>query len=159
MGRSRSRGSITAFQQKTHDALNIFHLIGISGGLFLNKLIKYVQSEDTFAHLFRLMIRVPKETQDVQRQMQAFVRFLRRVDCFAPDYPRATPACASAFFLSAWWHIQDPERGPVFYLHVRGVLMTEEVHSIGSQGPVEDYFAFRNRLVSRTSTWPLFMGA
>src|SRR5215813_2642784 len=46
----------TVFQQKTHKAWKAFHLQGMSGGLFLNKLVKYVPNEDTFSHLLRLMI-------------------------------------------------------------------------------------------------------
>src|SRR5713226_3634713 len=66
----------TVFQQKTHNAWNVFHLQGMSGGLFLNKLVKHIPSEDTFGHLFRLMLRVPEEAPNGRRQMQAFIRFL-----------------------------------------------------------------------------------
>src|ERR1700688_5029273 len=41
------------FQQKTHDAWSVFHLQGMSGGLFLNKLVKHLPGEDKFEHLFR----------------------------------------------------------------------------------------------------------
>lgn len=37
------------FQKKAHEEWNIFHLKGMSGGMFLNKLIKYVPEEDIFS--------------------------------------------------------------------------------------------------------------
>src|SRR5262245_53995365 len=41
----------TVFQQHTHKKWNDFHIRGMSGGLFLNKLVKYIPNEETFAHL------------------------------------------------------------------------------------------------------------
>src|SRR5215469_4766028 len=35
----------TIYQQKTHKAWDAFHLQGMSGGLFLNKLVEYVPNE------------------------------------------------------------------------------------------------------------------
>src|SRR5260370_13851930 len=94
----------TVFQQKTHKAWNAFHLQGMSGGLFLNKLVKYVPNEDTFGHLFRLMIRVPEETQDGRRQMQAFIRFLEAIIASGQITRAQLPPRRVPFLLSAVWH-------------------------------------------------------
>ncbi len=138
----------TVFQQKTHNAWNVFHLQGMSGGLFLNKLVKHVPSEDTFGHLFRLMMRVPEETQDGQRQMQAFVQFLEGLIASRQVTRAQLQPARVPFFLSAWWHIQDPERWPIFYLDVRQALLTEETHPKEAQNPVETYFSFRTRFLA-----------
>src|SRR5712691_6853313 len=150
----------TVFQQKTHDAWNAFHLQGMSGGLFLNKLVKYVPNEDTFGHLFRLMIRVPEETQDGRRQMQAFVRFLEGLIASGQITRIQLQPARVPFFLSAWWHIQDPERWPIFYLDVRQALLQKETHSREAPDPVEAYFEFRTRFLSLAkeivlSSWEL----
>src|SRR5258708_2695894 len=67
------------FQQKTQMAWSVFHLRGMSGGLFLNKLIKYIPKEDQLAQLLRVILRLPKTPQDGQWWMQAFTRFLESV--------------------------------------------------------------------------------
>src|SRR5260370_4155434 len=135
-------------QQKTHNAWNVFHLQGMSGGLFLNKLVKHVPSEDTFGHLFRLMMRVPEETQDGRRQMQAFVQFLEGLIASRQVTRAQLQPARVPFFLSAWWHIQDPERWPIFYLDVRQALLIEETHSKEALDPVETYFSFRTRFLA-----------
>ncbi len=150
----------TVFQQKTQGAWNAFHLQGMSGGLFLNKLVKHVPSEDTFGHLFRLMIRVPEETPDGRRQMQAFVRFLEGLIASQQITRAQLQPGRVPFFLSAWWHIQNPERWPIFYLDVRQALLTEETRSKELQDPVEAYFVFRTHFLALTqalgiSPWEL----
>ena len=86
------------FQLKTRAAWSVFHVGGMSGGMFLNKLVKYTPNEATFAHLLRLMIRAPEDTRDGQRHMQAFVRFFRRVDLFSTGPAITTTAGKSSLF-------------------------------------------------------------
>lgn len=142
----------TAFQQKTHGEWNVFHLRGMSGGLFLNKLVKYVPSEDTFAHLFRLMIRVPDEIQDGRRQMQAFIQFLEGLITSRQITRAQLQPARVPFFLSAWWHIQDPERWPISYLDVRRALLTKETRLMEPENPAEAYFTFLERFLALAQT-------
>ncbi len=138
----------TIFQQKTHNAWSDFHLQGMSGGLFLNKLVKYVPSEETFAHLLRMMLRAPRETRDGQRQMQAFVRFLEGlIDAKQVTRSQLQPARVP-FFLGMWWHVQMTEQWPIFYPAVRSTLITQESAASKIQDPVSDYFTFRSRFLS-----------
>lgn len=150
----------TIFQQRTHGAWDAFHLRGMSGGLFLNRLVKYVPSKDTFGHLFRLMIRVPEQVQDGQRQMQAFLRFLEGLIASHQVTRAQLQPARVPFFLSACWHVQDPERWPIFYLDARQVILSEKVYTTRSQDPVEVYFAFRTRFLALAqalglSSWEL----
>jgi hypothetical protein len=136
------------FQQKTHVTWNVFHLGGMSGGLFLNKLVKYIPEEETFAHLLRMMLRVPTDQQDGQRHMQAFIRFLEGI-ISAQQATRAQLQPARVpFFLSAWWHIQEMEQWPIFYLELRHMLLPEEKLTSPLQDPVDTYFAFRARFLT-----------
>lgn len=150
----------TAFQQKTRNARNVFHLRGMSGGLFLNKLVKLVPSEDTFGHLLRLMMRIPEETQNGRRQMQAFVRFLEGLIASNQVIRRQLQPARVPFFLSAWWHVQNPESWPIFYLDVRQGLLTEETNPKDTQDPIEAYFVFRSSFLALAqalslSSWDL----
>ncbi len=47
------------FQQKTQGAWNVFRMRGTSGGMYLNKLLKYVD-DDAFASHLRSGLRLPE---------------------------------------------------------------------------------------------------
>lgn len=140
----------TIFQQRTHDHWRIFHLRGMSGGLFLNKLVKYVPDEETFAHLLRMMLHVPEDRRDGQQQMWAFLRFLEGLITSQQTTRFQVQPARIPFFLSAWWHIQAPERWPIFYFDMRCALSIEEEMGKTLQNPIEAYFEFRERFISLT---------
>jgi hypothetical protein len=136
------------FQKRTHDEWNILHLRGMSGGMFLNKLVKYVPEEDIFAHLLRMILRVPADQQDGQRHMRAFVRFLEGIIAARQATRSQLQPARTPFFLSIWWHIQDVETWPIFYLEVRHTLL-EDAGTTGNilQDPVEAYFVCKTLLL------------
>jgi hypothetical protein len=136
------------FQLKTRAAWSGFHVGGMSGGMFLNKLVKYTPNEATFAHLLRLMIRAPEDVRDGQRQMQAFVRFLEGLIASQQVQRAQLQPARVPFFLSAWWHVQAPEQWPLFYLSLRRVLMTTDGTVPTMQDPVAYYFAYQERFLS-----------
>jgi hypothetical protein len=138
----------TLFQQKTHRNWSAFHLQGMSGGLFLNKLVKHVPSEDSFGHLFRLVLRVPKDEEDGRRQMQAFLQFLEGLITSRQVTRAQLQPARAPFFLSACWHVQDPERWPIYYLDVRQAVLSEVAPGPSWQDPVAVYFAFRARFLA-----------
>jgi len=150
----------TVFQQKTHHAWSDFHLQGMSGGLFFNKLVKYIPNEETFAHLLRLILRLPAEERDGQRQMQAFVRFLEGLIASQQVQRAQLQPARVPFFLSIWWHVQAPEQWPIFHLDLRKVLLTGEESAGPGRDPIHDYFTFRARFLSllqglSVSAWEL----
>ena len=50
--------------------------------------------------------------------MQALVQFLERLIVWGQvTHAKFQPARVS-FFLSVWWHVQDPQQWPIFYLKV-----------------------------------------
>lgn len=138
----------TLFQQKTHHNWSAFHLQGMSGGLFLNKLVKHVPSEDTFGHLFRLVLRVPEDERGGRRQMQAFLQFLEGLIASRQVTRAQLQPARVPFFLSACWHVQDPERWPIFYLDVRQAVLSEVAPAPSWQDLVAMYFAFRARFLA-----------
>src|SRR5258706_2045975 len=148
------------FQRKTQAEWNVFGLRGMSGGMFLNKLIKYVPDEEGLAQSLRIALSVPKDSREGQRRMQAFAAFLNEL-ILAKQVTRSQLQPARIpFLLSAWWHLQIRERWPIFYLEVRHALMPEQSLLFSSQSPIEDYFEFRTRFLSLTkalgiSPWEL----
>src|SRR6266446_5001129 len=53
----------TTFQQKTQGAWNVFRMRGTSGGMFLNKLVKYID-DDTLTSRLRSGLRLPEDTPE-----------------------------------------------------------------------------------------------
>src|SRR6266576_7074985 len=56
------------FQQKTQGAWNVFRMRGTSGGMYLNKLVKYIDDDILTSHL-RSGLRLPVDTREARRQM------------------------------------------------------------------------------------------
>ncbi len=136
------------FQQRTHNRWSGFHLRGMSGGLFFNKLVKHVPCDDTFAHLLRFIIRAPEDNPEGQQRMHAFVRFLEGlISAHRVQRAQIQPARVP-FFLSIWWHIQAQEQWPIFYADVRHALMGEGQLGSSSLDPIKAYFSFRTRFLT-----------
>ena len=138
------------FQQKTHGEWNVFGLRGLSGGMFLNKLVKYIPDKEQFTQRLRKWLRVPVVTdlRYAKRRMHAFVRYLD--DLIATQQVTRSQLQPSRvpFLLSAWWHLQDSEHWPIFYPIVHAVLSSHIGQNIVSEDPVEDYLLFRQRFLS-----------
>ncbi len=128
------------FQQRTHSSWNVFHLRGMSGGLFFNQLVQRVPNEETFAHLLRLMIQAPEERREAQQRMQAFVRFLEGLIASQQVQRAQLQPARVPFFQSIWWHIQAQERWPIFYGDVRRAILAET--GMLPPDPIEAYFSF-----------------
>jgi hypothetical protein len=148
------------FQQCTNDRWGAFHLRGMSGGLFFNKLVKHVPNEDTFAHLLRLMILAPEDVREAQQRLQAFVRFVEGLISSKQVQRAQLQPARVPFFLSIWWHTQAPERWPIFYIGVRQALLGKDLAETTSPDPVESYFVFRTRFLALAqalgiSSWEL----
>ncbi len=150
----------TIFQHKTRKTWSVFHLKGMSGGLFLNKLVKYVPNEDTFAHLLRMLLHTPGEVLDGQRHMQAFVQCLEEAISSQQAARWQLQPARVPFFLSVWWHIQEVEIWPIFYLELRRAIFPEGETLTSSQNSVATYFVFKSRFLALKqaldlSTWEL----
>ncbi len=147
------------FQQQTHHKWNVFHLRGMSGGLFFNQLVQRVPDEETFAHLLRLMIQVPDERREAQQRLQAFVRFLEGLISSQQVQRTQLQPARVPFFQSIWWHIQAQDRWPIYYMDIRRALITESVTD-APQDPIETYLTFCTRFLALTqelgiSSWEL----
>jgi hypothetical protein len=136
------------FQQKTHTEWNAFNMRGMSGGMFLNKLVKYITDRETLTAQLRAGFRLPENTRDGQRQMQALTRYLERLIAMNVVTRSQLQPSRVPFLLSAWWHLQDARRWPIFFPLVHHLLMPETGESASWPTPIEEYFAFRTRCVA-----------
>jgi hypothetical protein len=68
-----------------------------------------------------------------------------------PRAPYASPVAQpvhAAFFTTACWHLQDPDRWPTFQPSSRRVLHAEEGLFTPTGDPVRDYLLFREAFLS-----------
>jgi hypothetical protein len=142
------------FQQKMQAEWNVFSLRGMSGGMFFNKLVKYIPDEPLLTRHLRSVLALPKDTRDGQRRMHSFVQFLEEMISGQYVTRGQLQPARVPFFLSAWWHLQDNKRWPIFYTLVYTVLMAEI--EVLATSYVDAYFAFRKRFVSLTKALGLF---
>ncbi len=137
----------TTFQQRTQGAWNVFRMRGTSGGMYLNKLVKYINDEMLASHL-RCGLRLPEDTREGQRHMQELTRYFEQL-ITQQKAPRSQLQPARIpFLLSSWWHLQDVQHWPIFFQLVYRMLMSEDGQPTQVQSPIEAYFAFRTHFLS-----------
>lgn len=123
------------FDSRTRTDWEGFGFKGMSGAMFLNKLVKYLSGDDLDAAL-RVAVRVPDNDEDAKERMQTFARFLEdKINAGAATRAQLQPA-RLAFLIGGLWHIQNKDRWPVFYQSARTTLQSENTSSPLSPGPV-----------------------
>ena len=135
------------FQQKTQGAWNVFRMRGTSGGMYLNKLVKYID-DDMLASRLRSGLRLPEDTPEGQRHMQELTHYFERLFGQQKRLRSHLEPARIPFLLSAWWHLQDAHHWPIFFPLVHHMLMSEDGQPTQAQSPAEAYFAFRIHFLS-----------
>lgn len=147
------------FDQRTRTDWDAFGLRGMSGAMFLNGLLKHVADLDELALRLRAVLSAPRDAAAGRAQLADFVRYLDVLAREGSAAGRLQPARA-AFFVSMWWHLQEPERWPGFHLSARRALQAEEGLYAPTGEPVHDYFSFRDSFLSvarslRVRSWEM----
>lgn len=138
----------TIFQQQTHYDWNIFGIRGMSGGMFLNKLIKYIPQDERLEQQIRVALPLPENTRDGLYRMRALTLFLERLIAIGKVSRSQIQPARLPFFLSAWWHIQDEEQWPRFAGRLRLRIFRGLPLADPPIDQVELYFAFRQRFLA-----------
>lgn len=145
------------FDHRTRTDWDAFGLRGMSGAMFLNKLVKYVSDGDALAARLRAVLPAPSDARTAAERMRAFMTFLEMLERMARVAPGRLQPARAAFFVSMWWHLQDPERWPGFHPSARRVLQREEGLYVPSGDPIDDYLSFHDvfrRLASALDRTP-----
>jgi hypothetical protein len=137
----------TTFQQKTQGAWNVFRMRGTSGGMFLNKLVKYLD-DDTFTSQLRAGLRLPEDTREGQQHMQELTQYFELLITQQKVSRSQLQPARVPFLLSSWWHLQNSQHWPIFFPLVHHILMNEDEQSTLSPSPIEAYFSFRTHFLS-----------
>jgi hypothetical protein len=146
-------------QQKTQGAWNVFRMRGTSGGMYLNKLVKYID-DDTFTSHLRTGLRLPEDSREGLQHMQELTHYFERIIIEQKVSRSHLQPARIPFFLSSWWHLQNSQHWPIFFTLVHHMLMNEGRQSAQTQDPIETYFAFRTHFLSLAralgvSSWEL----
>jgi hypothetical protein len=158
-------GSVTTedfratFDQRTRNDWLGFGLKGMSGAMFLNKLVKHVPDPTALANELKRVLPVPEDEAAGRRQMERFAGFLREIIKTGQAGRGQIQPARMPFFVSVWWHLQDLEKWPIYYVTGRQVLEKEGAFQ-GTKEPVQDYLAFRScflglAMALRLPSWEL----
>lgn len=138
------------FDRRTRTDWEGFGFKGMGGAMFLNKLVKHLPNQDSLATQLRLALRAPKEQTEGRTKMDSFLAYLdSEIAAGTAKKAQLQPARAP-FFISCWWHLQDTETWPIFYVSGRKALELEGLF-VPTQKPVADYFSFRECFQSLAS--------
>ena len=128
------------FDSRTRNEWDVFGFKGMSGAMFLNKLVKYLPSDSLEPALKAVMLAPADEAQAIQR-MRAFADFLEaKIKTGVATRSQLQPA-RLAFLISGCWHIQQKDQWPIFYVSARTTLQTENLLE-ESGDSVNDYFSY-----------------
>ena len=131
------------FDKKTRNEWCSFGFKGMSGAMFLNMLVKHLPDGAELAALLRSVLPVPTGVEDGSKRMRSFLDCLREYVAKGTVTKAQVQAARVPFFISAWWHVQDTEKWPVFYVSGRNVLQQEPDYA-ATNDLVDDYFVFRD---------------
>lgn len=114
---------------------------GMSGGMSLNKLVKYMPDQDVLQDALRSALRAPADAWSARVALDELHGLVQSV-IGAGQASRAELQPARLLFLvSAFWHIQAPVSWPPTYYSVRERLADAGVTTAGTAS--ERYLAFR----------------
>ena len=131
------------FDKKTRNEWRAFGFKGMSGAMFLNMLVKHMPDEAALAAMLRSVLPVPKDIEDGRTRLRTFFDGLQGYVVKGSVTKAQVQVARAPFFISAWWHVQDTEHWPVFYVSGRNVLQQQPDYDAPSD-LVDDYFGFRD---------------
>lgn len=128
------------FDLKTRNAWDFFGLKGLSGAMFLNKLAKHLPHDELDGEL-RAVLRVPPDAAAATAQFDQFLQYLnKQFEDGVVNHHDIQPN-RSPFFVSACWHVQEPERWPIMFESARDQLQIDGLIDKRAKGS-EGYAAF-----------------
>ncbi|MFN8472776.1 MAG: hypothetical protein U0822_11355 [Anaerolineae bacterium] len=130
------------FDRKTRTDWDVFGLKGMSGAMFLNQLVKHAPNKSVLTERLKTVLRAPSTVEAGRQQMEAFCGYLESLIVAGQVTRKQFSPLRTPFFLSAWWHLQQPSLWPIFYISGRRILEREKLY-VARQEPVDDYLAFR----------------
>lgn len=135
-----------------------FGLGGMSGAMFLNTLVKHLpaQEAEITRQLRAVLAPVPRSNEDGRARMLGFHAALLEAMELTGVTRQSVQPSRIPFFVSASWHLEDPERWPIYYESMRQRLKEDGLFA-PAETPVESYFRFVDVVRSLKSALDLSM--
>ena len=130
------------FDKKTRHEWDVFGLKGLSGAMFLNKLVKHIPDQAELASQLREVLPAPSDESRARHQLGGFLAYLDGLIASGAARRADLQPTRAVFFVSSWWHVQDPEAWPPYYASMRKCLRSEQIFEPGDD-LVENYLLYR----------------
>jgi hypothetical protein len=130
------------YDRKTRREWDYFGFKGFGGGMFLNMIAKHLPEEAGAADVLRAVLPKPADDATAKARLEHLREYLRRYRAEGVLSERQAAEANIPFFVSAWWHIQEPDVWPAFYASVRTALAKAGLVKKGDD-PIASYFELR----------------
>ncbi|MDQ5822780.1 MAG: hypothetical protein M3441_01035 [Chloroflexota bacterium] len=133
------------FQTKSMRAWSCFGLKGVGGAMVVNQLVKRIPAADLDPELkAALQAPPPDDEHAALEQLSRFYKFAEGWRVSHGLTKMNIQTTMTPFLVSGWWHVQNPDAWPIFYVSARNALQRNGLYT-PTGNPVEDYFTFRAR--------------
>src|SRR5688500_3664797 len=92
------------FQHKTINQWAVFGLKGLSGAMFLNKLVKHVPDQLGLTREVQRVLKVPTDKTDAKNKMDTFQAYLNDLIANKQVTKLQVQPARAMFFVSSFWH-------------------------------------------------------
>jgi len=137
----------STYDRKTRTEWTGFGLKGLSGAMYLNILVKHVPNKNALIDNLKQVLPVPRTEEEGRKKMENFFSFINELHKTGKVKKQFLQPMRVPFFISSWWHLQDVEQWPIFYISARLALEAEGVYK-SIKDPIQDYFTFRDCFTS-----------
>lgn len=132
-----------AFDGKTRDEWDVFGAKGPNGAMAVNMLVKNLPDREELTGQLKLALTLPADDAAARERLSAFRDFLQNKVKGKAVTAGEVQVRRSPFWISVWWHVQEPTSWPVFYPTARTALEADEL-SEPTQDWVEGYIRFKD---------------
>ena len=111
--------------------------------MFLNKLLKYLGDEPELVDQLRATLQLPAGRHHGYVKLRDFYDWLQLLIKQGITTRKAVQPARASSFVSAFWHMQQPEEWPIYYESARVAFERDELVKSGPDVPIA-YLEFRD---------------
>lgn len=139
------------FDKKTRKEWDCFGLKGFSGAMYLNILVNRLPDQERLTDELRAVLPVPVDAAAARTQLTRFIDYLVSLIDAGKLTNRQLPYGFTPFLVSAWWHVQQPDQWPIYYVTDRRQLSRDGLFVELGQDLVGEYLAFTQVYLALTA--------
>ncbi|KKL64300.1 hypothetical protein LCGC14_2166390, partial [marine sediment metagenome] len=101
---------------------NLWGFKGIAGAMFFNQLYNAENDKERLEKELRRHLLEPDDNNDAKLKIDVFSSYVKEVGENVELHYKSPAPKSTIFFLSYFWHIQAPDKYPIFYPKSREAL-------------------------------------